>query len=165
MPRNYGQKNRALRAKPYVNIRPKGCECSSWPQAERCSEWCYRDLEEPRQSPGENDGIGTIDVSLPVVCIIIALICACLAIVLWPVPARPADVPFYCKPLTRFDRSCGGVREAAAVLGKEHARSLAKRCGATPAELASADECMKPAPVWKCTPRGDWNAPNCANDK
>lgn len=58
------------------------------------------------------------------------------------VSARAADLPFYCKALTHFERSCTGVKAAAHVLGKQRARWLALHCGATDAEIAEADACF-----------------------
>lgn len=56
--------------------------------------------------------------------------------------AQSAELPFYCKALTHFERSCTGVKAAAHVLGKQRARWLALHCGATDAEIAEADACF-----------------------
>lgn len=31
----------------YMTVRPHGCHCETWAQAERCFEWCYQ-TPEPR---------------------------------------------------------------------------------------------------------------------
>lgn len=57
-------------------------------------------------------------------------------------PAFAAE-PFYCKPLERFEKSCVGVKMAVNTLGKERAISIAKKCGASDADLAQAEDCLR----------------------
>jgi len=55
----------------------------------------------------------------------------------------PAKVPFYCRVLLRFERSCSGVKLAAKSLGEGHALHLATRCGATSEEIVQAKACLQ----------------------
>lgn len=50
-----------------------------------------------------------------------------------------------CAPLKKFERSCSGVKAAAATLGKGHAEWLARKCGATEHDLQDARDCFLPA--------------------
>lgn len=77
-----------------------------------------------------------------------------------------ADLPFYCKAITKFERSCTGVKAAVATLGRGRALSLAERCGASASEIAEAKDCLRPKPQscppeWKCNGRRDTNDPDC----
>jgi len=80
--------------------------------------------------------------------------------------AALGDVPFYCKPLMKFERSCTGVKAAALAMGRDRAQSLARKCGATEFELQQARDCFIPAPqqcppVWKCNGSRDTNHSDC----
>lgn len=57
-------------------------------------------------------------------------------------PPKPAKIPLYCKPLMKVERSCTGVRLTVEMLGRDRAKALAIRCGATPEELAQAEACL-----------------------
>jgi hypothetical protein len=59
------------------------------------------------------------------------------------VVATAAKVPFYCRVLLRFERSCGGVRLAAKSLGESRALQWATRCGATSEEIVQAKACLQ----------------------
>lgn len=49
-----------------------------------------------------------------------------------------------CAPLKKFERSCVGVKAAAATLGKTHAEWLARKCGATDHDIQEARDCLLP---------------------
>lgn len=94
-----------------------------------------------------------------------------LAILLWLGyllgSAFGADLPYYCKAITKFERSCIGVKAAVATMGKGRALALAKRCGATEFDLDEARGCLKNdtpqtcPPEWKCNGSRDTNDPAC----
>lgn len=94
---------------------------------------------------------------------------AVMVYLIWPVKAhalgagKTAPAAWYCKPLMKFERSCTGVKAAAATLGKANALSLAKRCGASDSDLADARRCFEGspscAPAWQC--HGTARGPNC----
>lgn len=77
-----------------------------------------------------------------------------------------ADLPLYCKALTKFERTCVGVKAAAYALGKGRALWLAQHCGASEFEIQQARDCLIPAPQacpaeWKCNGSRETNDPNC----
>lgn len=80
--------------------------------------------------------------------------------------ALSGDLPFYCKPLAKFERSCIGVKAAALTMGRDRAQSLARRCGATEFELQQARDCFvenppQCPPEWQCNSKRDTNHSNC----
>lgn len=96
--------------------------------------------------------------------------CVWLALCLWLGlllgSAFADDLPYYCKAITKFDRSCFGVKAAVAALGRNRALSLAKRCGASDVELNEAAACLAPKPQtcppeWKCNGSRETNDPAC----
>lgn len=64
------------------------------------------------------------------------------ALALTPAAALGGDLPFYCKALTKFERSCTGVKAAALALGKSRAQWLAQHCGANEYDLQQARDCL-----------------------
>jgi hypothetical protein len=118
--------------------KPSGCTCRFYAQAQSCENRC--DLyEAERKSSGFARWIVNVSVSLFVLLIVLAIVSKARGADL----VAPPSVPFYCKPLLKFERSCVGVKAAALTFGKSRARALALRCGATQEEIQYAESCFE----------------------
>jgi hypothetical protein len=114
--------------------KPPGCHCKFLAQAQGCENRCDDSMWEIRERSGFLRWAGNVSLAI----IIIFIACAVYNKARGDEPKRP----FYCKTLERFERSCTGVKVAAASLGQKHAESLARKCGATEQELTQARECL-----------------------
>jgi hypothetical protein len=141
--------------------KPPGCTCRFYAQAQGCENRCDDSLWEVRES-GLMKYLFNVIVAILVVVFGLVVINKAFGTELSPIPflqsaqlprvapverapvavAAPS-VPFYCKPLLRFERSCVGVKAAAVTFGKSRARALALRCGATPEEIQHAESCFE----------------------
>jgi hypothetical protein len=149
--------------------KPPGCTCKTFAQAQGCYEMCYQDqfLDRPRRFKGFARWLANVIVALFILLIVLSIVTKAANGANLPVPAPlpkarinpnpephalpPVVIdaapvkrsPWYCKPLLKFERSCVGVKAAAATLGATRAKALAIRCGATAEDIAQAEACLK----------------------
>jgi len=76
-------------------------------------------------------------------------------IMLCLVGTAKADVPWYCKALLKYERSCEGVKAASRVMGQARSEKLARRCGASDAEIEQARACLREGSNGRTEPRQD----------
>jgi len=113
--------------------KPPGCHCRLLFQRAQCCENCDDQITIDRYK-AERKMRRVF--ALLFVAFVVAVIMSLLT-------SRANSAPLYCKALLKFERSCSGVKLAAASLGENHALALAKRCGATDEEIQQAKACLK----------------------
>src|ERR1051326_7545861 len=85
---------------------------------------------------GQRDQMERRSMTMKTILLAAALVCANA------LPARAADMPFYCWPFASVERSCAGVASIVKRMGIVRAERLARKCGASADEISAASACL-----------------------